>query len=352
MKINIKIVAIAVLIISVVAVFFIYKNFKFGGPPSQLSLPSEDEIASLTRNYPTVIKAINEGPAIYSQSGPSGNKIISDETIEKMKDSGFNTVQMLVIDTQEGDKYVADEYSKSTLLNDIVKIKQHGMAVWIALEYINAPPGSGVKMKPYNEFKPAFLNFCKEIGTLLENYKVEYLTVNNEPDMFFREQEWGTEEQINQIAAEFIPLANEAAKETFNGKIINKATLLSKMPDYLLDAYLTDVDIPSIDVGPPAGGMSMDEYKTWFDEYQLFATAANNKNLPWMVGEYWQFNYFEDASTYVKENQVELAQVSFDAYLNVTPKGMGYSWNDFSAFSLQPNGEATRQAIKTFFEKI
>lgn len=324
-----------------------------GGPLQPFPFPDKSEIASLTRNYPTVIKAINEGPAIYSQEGPSGNKIMSDETIEKMKESGFNTVQLLMIDTQEGDKFIADPYSKSVLLNDIVKIKKRGMAVWVALEYVNAPPGSGVKMEPYDKFKPAFLDFCKEAGALFEEYKVEYLTVNNEPDMFFREQtQWGTEGQINQKAAEFIPLANKAARETFNGKIINKATLFSTMTESLKEAYLVDVDIPSIDVGPRPEGMTMEEYKSWFNDYQLFATAAKDRNLPWMVGEYWQFNYFENTSSYVKQNQVKLAQVSFDAHLNATPKGVGYTWNDFSSFSLQPNGEATRQALMSFFSKL
>ncbi len=324
-----------------------------GGALQPFPLPDKNEITSLTRNYTTIIKAINEGPAIYSQKGPSGNEIMSDATIEKMKETGFNTVQILMIDTQEGDKFVADPYSKSVLLNDIVKIKKHGMAVWVALEYVNAPPGSGAKMSPYNEFEPAFLDFCREVGTLFEEYKVEYLTVNNEPDMFFREQtQWGTEDQINQKAAEFIPLANKAARETFNGKIINKATLFSKMTSPLKGAYFSDVDIPSIDVGPQPGGMTMEEYRSWFNNYQLFAAATKDKNLTWMVGEYWQFNYFENASSYVEQNQLKLAQVSFDAYLNTTPKGVGYTWNDFSSFSLQPNGEATRQAIKNFFSQM
>ncbi|MBI5148665.1 hypothetical protein HZA33_03220 [Candidatus Pacearchaeota archaeon] len=323
------------------------------GPPKAMPLPSESEISKLTRNYPSTIKALNEGPAIYSKEGPPKNELISDEKLEKIKETGFNTVQLLMINSLEGNKYYADEAAKSILLNDIVKIKEKGLAVWVALEYLNAPPGSGASLGNYETFKKAYLNFSKEAGELMEKYKVEYVTVNNEPDLFFQEQkQWGSETEIFQKVAEFAPLANAAVKEKFSGKVINKITQVDKRPKEVLDASFINVDIASVDVGPPVSEqMGLDGYKKEFEQYQLYATLSQQKNIPWMVGEYWASNYFEDANQFVKDNQVKLAQTSFDAYLATNPKGVGYSWNDFSSFSL-PHGEETRQALKTFLNKI
>lgn len=58
-------------------------------------LPSEEEKTSLTRNYPDVIKAINEGPAMYGQ-GPGTQGSITDESLKEMKETGFNTVQLFI----------------------------------------------------------------------------------------------------------------------------------------------------------------------------------------------------------------------------------------------------------------
>lgn len=315
--------------------------------------PDEKEIALLTRNYPAVIKAINEGPAIY-QRGQF--KIISDETLDKMKDTGFNTIQVLTIDDCTGDKCVMDESSKSLLLNDIVQAKKKGFAIWLAVEFINGPPGTAIKLPEYSKFKNSFVNFSREIGKLAEEYKVEYVTINNEPDLFLQEQtQWGSVEQINRYVAEIMPLVNSAAKENFRGKMINKITQTKKRPKEVLDASFKNVDIAGVDVGPPiiagTGFMGVDAYTDEFNEYQYYASLAQQIGVPWMVGEYWQFNYFEDASDYAKQNQTEFAQISFDAYLKVTPKGAGYVWNDFSSFSL-PKGEETRLALKDFFSKI
>ncbi len=321
----------------------------FGGQQA-FDLPEESEIAQLKRVYPTTIKAINEGPNMYGQGK---NELISDETIDKMKDSGFNTVQMLVIDSQEGDKYYIVGDSQSILLNDIVRIKKKGMAVWIALEYVNAPPGSDEKLEPYTSFKPAYIAFCKEMGELFEKYKVEYFTVNNEPDLFLQEQtQWGTEEEIDKMVQEMFVQANIAAKEKFNGKMINKITQTKKRPQETLDASFKNIDIASVDVGPPASeAMGLETYRSEFEEYQFYASQAEKAGVPWMVGEYWTYNYFEEANDYVKSNQLILAEFSFDAYLKVIPKGVGYSWNDFTSFSL-PQGEQTRQALKEFLGGI
>ena len=71
-----------------------------------------------------------------------------------------------------------------------------------------------------------------------------------------------------------------------------------------------------------------------------------------MNAEYWQYNYFEIPTEYIKQNQLKYVQAPFNAYLGAEPKGVGYTWNDFSTFTLEPNGEATRLALKDFFKKI
>lgn len=323
---------------------------KFGGQKI-IELPSKEEISALTRNYPSIIKAVNEGPAIY---GKGQYEIFSDAKLEKMKETGFNTIQFLIIDDCTKEKCVMDESSKSILLNNIVKAKQKGFAAWVALEFINAPPGSEEKLPDYVIFKPAYLELCREAGKLLEEYKVEYYTVNNEPDLFLQEQtQWGTKTDIDKYVAEMFVLSNTAAKENFNGKMINKITKVKVRPQETIDASFKNADIASIDVGPPASKqMGLEGYKTDFEEYQFYASQAQTAGVQWMVGEYWASDFMEDASDYVKQNQKELAQVSFDAYLAVSPKGIGYSWNEFSKLEIQPNGEATRLALKEFFKKI
>lgn len=321
------------------------------GEQNLVELPSEEEISKLARNYPSIIKAINEGPTIYKQGTA---EVISDETLDRMKETGFNTIQVLIIDDCSGEKCIIEEYSKNVLLNDIVKAKQKGLAVWVALEFINAPPGSEKKLPEYETFKPAYLDLCRETGELLENYKVEYFTVNNEPDLFLQEQtHWGSEAEIDKKVAEIFVLSNSAAKEKFSGKMINKITQVKKRPKETIDASFKNVDIASIDVGPPANAqMGIEGYKSDFEDYQYYASLAEKAGVPWMVGEYWTYNFFETPNDYVKANQKTLARISFDAYLSVSPKGVGYSWNDFSAFNVQPDGEETRLAVKDFLRKI
>lgn len=324
----------------------------FGGRQEILPLPTAEDISKLTRNYPAVIKSINEGPMQYGNENIR-TTIISDKTFSKMKDTGFNNIQFLLIASQEGDKYAADESSLNVLLNNIVNAKKNGLSVWVAFEYLNAPPGSGKKMAEYESFKPAYLNFCKEIGELLEKYKAEYVTVNNEPDLFFQEQvQWGTKEEIEDKVAEMLPLANSAVKETFSGKVINKITKTMARPQKILDASFKNADIAGVDVGPYVGqNLPIENYAKEFGEYQFYASLAEKAGVPWMNAEYWQYNFFEEPNDYVKAHQAELAKASFDAYLKAKPKGAGYTWNDFTTFSLL-HGEETRVALKEFLGKI
>jgi len=85
--------------------------------------------------------------------------------------------------------------------------------------------------------------------------------------------------------------------------------------------------------------------------YQYYADLAEKAGVLWMNAEYWQYNYFEIPTEFVKQNQLKYAQAPFDAYLEVEPKGAGFTINDWSSFTL-PQGEETRLAVKEFFEKI
>lgn len=355
-----------ILIITVIlgtAGFFISQNFFHFGPPvgeqggkpqstQPFTIPSEEEKASLTRNYPSIIKAINEGPAMYGRGGPGSQGSITDENLEKMKETGFNTVQLLIIPEQQNSAFSIESYSKSVLFNDIIKIKKANLAVWVAFSYA-AGPAPEQKIDAYNKFKTPFLKFIKETSKELEEYKVEYFSVHNEPDLVFKNQGWDAGE-LKSALIDYFPAANAAAREKFNGKIINKITELKYLSENreVLNASLENVDIAAIDVGPPPGRMAIEFYKKEFDSYQKFANFAKEKNIPWMVGEYWAYDYFQTPTDYVKNNQVKLAQASFDAYLKTIPVGVGYTWNDFSTFGLEPNGEAARLEIKHFFSKL
>ena len=158
-------------------------------------------------------------------------------------------------------------------MNDIVKVKQKSLAVWVATELVNAPPGSDIKLPEYQKFKTSYLEFLREFGMLMEKYQVEYVTVNNEPDLFLQEQtQWGSEEQISQYIAEIMPLNNLAVKEKFKGKIINKITQPKKRTVEILAASLKEVDIAGIDVGPPMSEQfSYENYAKDFEDYQYYA---------------------------------------------------------------------------------
>ncbi|MFH0832018.1 MAG: hypothetical protein V1886_04115 [archaeon] len=318
-----------------------------------LPLPSTEQIASLSRSYPATIKAINEGPLIYSKSEKQA--VISDEKLEKIKESGFNTIQIMLIGKWDNDKIIFNEANNAVLLNDIVTIKKKGIAVWVALSMAGGPPVPGVSLgESYEKFKPAYLYLVGISSELMEQYKVEYLTVNNEPDKYFEEQtKWGSKEQVDTDLADFFVSTNALAVQKFQGKIINKLTQPKKRAQSVISASLQNADIAGIDVGPPISeSMTIEKYKEHFEDYQFYADAAAAKGIQWMNAEYWQGDFEAVYSQFTKEHQREYLEVSFDAYLAAVPTGGGYTYNDFSTFSLQPNGELTKQAIKAFFEKI
>lgn len=329
------------------------KYGKSGGyGQTKLPFPSDEEVAALERNYPTTIKTIDEGPLIYSQEEKP--EIMTDETLQKMKESGFNTVQVFLIGKIQGDVRVINEYDITVLLNDIMAIKNSGMAVWIALDTAGAPPSELVNLGNYSDFKHSYLNLVNESSKLMEKYKVEYLTVNNEPDRIFLDQtQWGNRDKINENLADFLVSTNQLARESFNGKMINKITRPKKHAQNVLDASFEYVDIAGVDVGPLISEeMSLESYKAEFDDYQFYASLAAEKNVPWMNAEYWQGDFDLGLKDYAKQNMLKYAQVSFDSYLETEPKGAGFTYNDFSTFSLEPQGEETRLAMKEFLSEI
>lgn len=325
-----------------------------GGPgQTLLPWPSEKDIASLKRNYPATIKAINEGPLIYNVN--TATEIISDEVLDEMKESGFNTVQVLLIGKWEDGKIVFNEVNNRAILNDIVAIKKKGMAVWAALDMAGGPPIPGVYIgDSYEQFKSAFLNLVEISAPLMEKYQVEYMTVNNEADKFFNEQtKWGaTKEQINEYLIDFYPTTNELARKKFNGKLINKITGPQKHTNEFLTATFKNVDIAGVDVGPYIGDkFDISIYKEGFEAYQFYATKSEEAGVPWMNAEYWIGDFGETTQSQ-KQHQLECTNVAIDAYLKTTPKGVGFTYNEFSTFSWEPDGEKTRLAFKEFLNKI
>ncbi|MDD5590001.1 MAG: hypothetical protein PHQ47_02405 [Candidatus Portnoybacteria bacterium] len=324
----------------------------FGGREKVLTLPSAWEIFKLKRNYPETIKALNEGPNIYSRQGAS--EIIGDEKLEAIKAVGFNAIQVLLIGKKDDNgKLVFNEVNNSVLLNDIVAIKKHGLAVWVALDIAGAPTNAGQNnLGKYADFKESFLAFTKESAELMEKYKVEYFTANNEPDKLFKEQKQWSAAEINANLADFFPATNAVAREKFKGKLINKITQTQRHPDEVVAASFKNVDIAGVDVGPSLDGrVGLAEYQKKFDEYQFYASLAQQAGVPWMNAEYWQGDFDLGYYDFAKQNELKYAQVSFNAYLKAAPKGQGYVWNDWATFSL-PQGEATREALSDFFKKI
>ncbi len=310
-----------------------------------LPLPSESNVTSLTRNYVTTIKAINEGVNIYPiNEKPS---VISDDELQKIKDAGFNTVQVYLVGRWENNKIIQNDVNNAILLNDIVAIKKKGLAVWIALD-----PSGGKEINlsgyDYQKYKSAYANLVNISSSLMEKYKVEYLTVNNELDHFF------TLENIAESnLVDIYPFTNELAKKNFNGKLINKITGPRSHSDEILAASFKNVDIAGVDVGPfISENRPISDYKEQFNDYQFYATKANAAGIPWMNAEYWIGDFGIEPSQFVKNNELEFVTIPFEYYLNVTPKGVGYTYNEISTFSWEPQGEQTRLAMKDFLGKI
>lgn len=321
----------------------------FGGREKLLSLPLEKEIIGLTRNYPAIIKALNEGPNIYTR-GPE-QEIISNVKLEQIKSLGFNTIQVLLIGKKENGKFVFNDFNNSVLLNDIVAIKKQGLAVWIALDIAMAPPSQKAELGEYANFKSSFLTFVESSVELMEKYKVEYFTVANEPDKPFNEQNNWSKEEVNNNLVDFFPAVNEATRKKFKGKLINKITQTRKHAKEVVEASFKNVDIAGVDVGPAMEKyVSVADYKERFNEYQFFASLAEKAGVSWMNAEYWQGD-FGEYSAFAKENEVKYAQISFDAYLKTIPKGAGYTWNDLTTFSL-PQGEEMKKSIAEFLKKF
>jgi len=315
-----------------------------------LSWPSEKDIANLTRNYPETIKAINEGPNIYPKNF-STNAVINNKTLEQMKETGFNTVQIMLIADENGSEIVFNDRNNIVLLHNIIAIKKYGLAAWIVIDSTGTHK---TDLGTYEEFKKSFIDFVPLLSELMEKYKVEYLTVNNEPDKPFKEQTtWGSQDQIEKNIEDFLPLTNAAAREKFKGKLINKITLPRKHTSGVIEASFKNVDIAGVDVGPSMSAqMSHEIYKSEFDDYQFYATEAGKRNVSWMNAEYWQGDFQTEYGEFVKNNELVYANISFNAYLAAIPKGVGYTWNEMAMFSLEPNGEKTKNAIKEFFNKI
>ncbi len=327
----------------------------FGGQERLLSLPSDGEILKLKRVYPETIKALNEGPNIYPREA-GALEVMGDEWLEQVKAAGFNTIQVLLIRKKENGKLIFNDFNNSVLLNDIVAIKKHGMAVWVAMDLAGGQPGNETTIGNYDDFKLSFLDFVNKSAELMEKYKVEYFTAANEPDKPFKEQKDWSSAEVNGNLIDFFPASNAAAREKFSGKIISKITKTQNHTKQVLEASFKNIDIAGVDVGPPMDGkMSFAVYQEAFDEYQFFASLAEQAGLPWMSAEYWQSVFGVDIgfkfSNFVKENELKYAKVSFDAYLKAAPKGAGYVWNDWALFSL-PQGEKTKKALSDFFGKF
>jgi len=323
----------------------------FGRRETILPLPADGVISALKRSYPKTIKALNEGPNIYFREAKA--EIISDEKLEEIKAIGFNTIQVLLIGKKENNKLIFNESNNSVLLNDIVAIKKHGLAVWVALDIAGAPASAqSAGLGNYENFKVSFLDFAKNAAELLEKYKVEYFTANNEPDKPFKEQKNWNAEEINNNLADFFPAVNAVAREKFNGKLINKITKTQNHVKKVIDASFKNVDIAGVDVGPPLDGrMNLKYYKIELDEYQSYASLAEKAGVLWMNAEYWMGDFEGEFYDFAKNNELECAKISFDAYLKTIPKGAGYVWNDVRTFSL-PQGEETKKALKNFLDKI
>ncbi len=322
----------------------------FGGQERALTLPADKVIKKLKRAYPAAIKALNQGPNIYVRQG--NPEIISDEKLEAIKAIGFNTIQVLLIGKKENGQLIFNDFNNSILLNNIVAIKKQGLAVWVALDIAAGPPNQKAELGNYEDFKISFLDFTKNSAELMEKYKVEYFTPNNEPDKPFKEQKSWTTAEVNNNLADFLPAMNAAAREKFSGKLINKITKAENHVKKVIDASFINVDIAGLDVGPPMDEhTTMAIYKQDFKAYQFYATLAEKAGVPWMNAEYWQGDFDYGYSDFAKAHELEYAEVSFDAYLNTEPSGVGYVWNDLATFSL-PQGEETKNALMEFFGKF
>ena len=302
----------------------------------------------------TAMKALALGNVPYQQER---RPLFTDEYLAKMKETGFNTVYLALIAELQGSTYVALNLNR--LYEDTLRLKQGGWAVWVAPTYCRGPP-MNARVPSYTVFKTAFLDFIRTNARDLQSYGVEYFSPHSEVEMVFANQGWSSDE-VNKNVTEFVPLAVSTVRQVFSGRIITKMSgVIWTLSAEAVDAYFKDVDIVGYDLGLDGiGSPSEEDVRSIFFEregYQKFATLAKGKHVPWMVGEYWQYSVGDipaNPTDYVKQNELRNAQIAFDAYLKAAPRGVGFTWCDnFATFTLQPYGEATRQAIKAFFGQI
>jgi len=171
--------------------------------------------------------------------------------------------------------------------------------------------------------------------------------------MFFNLQTtWGSKSQINTNLIDFYPATIELARKSFNGKIINKMTGPDIRTPEFLAATFENVDIAGVDVGPYIGdNFDMSIYKEGLEGFKIYAAKAAAAGVPWMDAEYWLSDFGESRAA-PEEHQLECVNAAFDAYLAATPKGVGFTYNEFATFSWQPDGEQTRLAMKEFLGKL
>ena len=79
----------------------------------------------------------------------------------------------ILIGKKENEKLIFNEANNSVLLNDIVAIKKHGLAVWVALDIAGVPASGKTSLGNYSDFKASFLDFTKSSAELMEKYKVK-----------------------------------------------------------------------------------------------------------------------------------------------------------------------------------
>lgn len=293
------------------------------------------------------VKALHLGPWIYNQQL---RPMFTDEYLAKMKATGFNTVQLFLTGQLQGNIYAA--INLNYLYECISNVKRAGLAVWVTP---TASPGKDIPQLPsYSVFKTAFLDFVRTNAQTLQGMGVDYFGVS-EVEMLFANQGWSSDD-INKNLIDFMPLAASTIRQVFSGRIILQISdSIWTLSAEAVDAYFKDVDIVGCDVGFSENLSEENIRHIFSDSYQKFATLAKGKHVPWMVGEYWMCEFVPGTSLpdYVRQNELRNAQSAFDAYLKATPRGVGFSWDDdFASFTLQPYGEATRQAIKAFFGQI
>ena len=314
-------------------------------------IQQSDEITVVASGESTraTIKTLHLGKWIYNQQL---RPMFTDEYLAKMKETGFNTVQLFLTGELKGSIYAA--INLNYLYQCINKVKQAGLAVWVTP---TAFPGHDIpKLPSYPVFKTAFLDFVKTNAQTLQGTGVDYFGLS-EVEMLFANQGWSSDD-VNKNLIDFMPLAASTIRQVFSGRIILQISgSIWTLSAEAVDAYFKDVDIVGYDIGgEPAPGTSEDDLRRIYQEgYQEFATLAKGKHVPWMVGEYWMYDFVPGTSPpdYVKQNELRNAQIVFDAYLKATPRGVGFAWDDnFTTFTLQPYGEATRQAIKNFFSQL